>query len=247
MEIPKFEKENIVSVICKYCYEDILFEIPEYQLKMGPFPIHLVSSHGDPAHDFSIEVFENREVKIVKQEAHHANFTHQKVQQPEIPLLPEKRPQGETRPVLKVPIKTISMETPPLLEVHNFPHLAPNKPEESPAISPPDQPKNTPSPNFPDTIQENPAPQAIQENEDRDPIRQMKDLMQKLPQLTREEIAEEISGIALYFMQKSSLSKVASEIRNWSKDILRMEWNDTQVRALTHQLKFWSEKLSQLA
>ncbi len=239
VESPKVERGNILSLTCVYCYEEVLFEIPEYRLKLGRFPLQLVSMHGDPPHRFSIEVFENHDVHIVRQDVDQGKLTSQSVQNPPIPTTPERPARGEDIPAVKVP-----MITTPLPEVHSFPRFASNKLMESPQRFPSNQENNEPSPRFSETVQEIPESRVIQEKDEGGIISQINILIQELPRLTREEINEKISKIAPYFKQKPSLYKVASEISNWAKDINRMDWNDTQVRALTHQLKFWMEELS---
>ncbi len=245
VEYPKIENGNILSLTCIYCTEEVLFEIPEYRLKLGPFPISLVSTHGDPSHNFSIEVLETREVKIVKRGDEQAKPMLQPVQQAKIPLKPEDHSHYQTISVLDVPVKPFSNDTPPIPEMHRYPHPAPNTPGESPIFPPPVQEEIKPSPKFSETVQKIPGTPVIKDRQDQAPLRRIKVLMQQLPLLTPEAIAGELSHIASELMQITNLYKVVSEIRNWAKDIHRMDWNDTQVRALTHQLKFWSEKFSQ--
>jgi hypothetical protein len=93
-------------------------------------------------------------------------------------------------------------------------------------------------------IQNIPETPLMGHNEASGQINRIRVLVQQIPRLTKEEVADELSHIISDFSGNPRFYKVVSEIRNWARDIRRMEWNDAQIRALTNQFRFWSEKLS---
>ncbi len=260
---PKIEEGNILSITCIYCYEEILFELPDYRLKLGPFPILLVSNHGNPEHEFAIEVHKNHEVKVVRRTEDQPKFKSIQVQEP------VERPEGKNILKSTASAQLFSMEVPRLPVVHSFLHPIPKISREVVVNPPSDQLKEIPAlivqktqdiparslanPPYKQTeeksplnvqkSQEIPSRPVIQDNINSKPSSQIKALIQKLPKLTQDQVAEELLQIAPYFKQKPIFFKVASEITNWARDISRMEWDDIHIHMLTRQLKFWNEKI----
>ncbi len=261
IEPPKFQNGNIVSVMCIYCYEDILFDIPESRLKLGHFPIQLVSRHGDPAHDLSIEVFENREIKILRKESEQKGpLSHlEQDAKPSRPL--EDSPRSVIIPGEQALPNIPPIETSRPPEPHSYPHRDPVISEKAPPIPSFTQEMQQASTNFREGDQSKPKqlnppltaegikslPQVtlFEGKKIIDPGIRIQTLMQQLPSLSQDEIAEELMQIAFTIADRPSRYKIISEIKNWARDLTRMRWDDKQINFLSHQLKFWIDKLDQ--